>query len=421
MATRKKMVTGLLTQDKLDYGTSAYQHMMGVDEMRRNEDGFITLQFSAQKTDERINELTTDISAIEEKLKKYKAEKNQREKFRKTEEYKESKKKLSKKKQKKKKMSLLEMVFNDADHEKEREEELEENMEEDGGTLVDKKPSHTTKKPSQTTLNTTYGKRFSPVVSMLHDTIMEFDGIAEEIQADLNDYRSSSRTMYRSSQIGNLISAKKSKLDAIKELASVSKVVSDLEYKKEKDKKEESAGNVSKEVSSIGAKFLRGSFDLFDSKSDKKKKDEKKKKNNKVSLFNTGRESSYDDEEEDEDFSIKAATDSKRTAENDQELAVEFSKALERNKDSITFTPAERYVNMEGKYNVIVVADVMDVENTWKFVAVDPKSGKEIPDFKEDYPGLLPRKKKCRMKFDLSRMKCTDLNSSRTYKLIVKE
>ena len=77
MATRKKMVTGLLTQDKLDYGTSAYQRMMGVDEMRRNEDGFITLQFSAQKTDERINELTTDISAIEEKLKKYKAEKNQ--------------------------------------------------------------------------------------------------------------------------------------------------------------------------------------------------------------------------------------------------------------------------------------------------------------------------------------------------------
>ena len=44
MATRKKMVTGLLTQDKLDYGTSAYQRMMGVDEMRRNEDGFLTIQ-----------------------------------------------------------------------------------------------------------------------------------------------------------------------------------------------------------------------------------------------------------------------------------------------------------------------------------------------------------------------------------------
>ena len=414
MATRRKTITGTLNQDKLDYSTSQYNKIIGLDEMEeyRDKDGFIRLQYSAETTDKQIDDLTTNIATIEEKLKAYKKEKAEKEKYRKSDDYKESKKLMSKKKRKKSKSSLLEMVFNNADQEQ---EELEENMEEDGGTLTDKKPR---KKPSSTTLNNTYGKRFSPVVGMLHDTIMEFDDIAAEIEQDLKDYRSSSRTMYRSSQISNLISAKNSKLSAVKELTSVAKTVSDLEYKKEKDKKDSQQGDVSREISTLGAKFLRGSFDIYDNRNKKKGKGKDEKKKMKASIFSPGNM----DDDDDDDSSIKHANRSNiNKEESDHELAVEFTKALERNKDKITFTPAERYVSMEGKYNVVVIADALDLENTWRFAAIDNKSGKEIHGFKDEYPGLLPRKKKCRMKFDLSRMKCTDLNSARTYKLVVKD
>lgn len=50
-------------------------------------------------------------------------------------------------------------------------------------------------------------------------------------------------------------------------------------------------------------------------------------------------------------------------------------------------------------------------------IAID-KKGKEIKDFKKEYPGLMPRIKAMRLKYDLNRMKATDLNSGRSYKII---
>lgn len=405
-----------VNEDKIELAKQEYNKVSGWDDIPRDKDGFIRLQFTAQKNDERLAELTTDISSLEEKLKKYKEEKAKKEKYQETKEYKESKKQVSKKKQKKKKESLLAMVFNNADAVKEEETE---NEEEDGGKVVDKKDKSTKKKPSrsETTLDTTYGKRFSPVVAMLHDTITEFDQIADEIEEDLKNSRNTSRTMYRSSQIGNLISAKNSKLSAVKELASVAKTVSDLEYKKEKDKKDSEGSNASREISALGARYLRGSFDIFDAGKKKKKdkdKDDKKPakgKNSKV----------VEDDDEDDAGSIKSTK--YRPPDGDEntehEMAMEFFKALENNKENINFTPAERYVSMEGKYTIKVAADPLDLDNTWRFVPISNKTGKEIPDFKDKYPGLLPRKRKCRMKFDMNRMKVTDLNTSKTYKLLL--
>ena len=131
----------------------------------------------------------------------------------------------------------------------------------------------------------------------------------------------------------------------------------------------------------------------------------------------SGKKKDYDDD--DDDFgSIKKLKDV--DSADDKELAVAFTKALEKNKDKINFTPAERYVNIDGKYSVVITADPLDVENSAKFIAVD-KKGKEIKDFKKDYPGLLPRMKGTRMKYDLNRMKATDLNSGRSYKLILRD
>lgn len=412
----RKATPKSVNEDKIELAKQEYNKVSGWDDIPRDKDGFIRLQFTAQKNDERLAELTTDISSLEEKLKKYKEEKAKKEKYQETKEYKESKKQVSKKKQKKKKESLLAMVFNNADAVKDEEAE---NEEEDGGKVVDKKAKPAKKKPSRadTTLDTTYGKRFSPVVAMLHDTITEFDQIADEIEEDLKNSRNTSRTMYRSSQIGNLISAKNSKLSAVKELASVAKTVSDLEYKKEKDKKDSEGSNASREISALGARYLRGSFDIFDAGKKKKKdkdKDDKKPGKNKSSNV-------VDDEDEDDAGSIKSSK--YRPPDGDEntehEMAMEFFKALENNKENINFTPAERYVSMEGKYTIKVAADPLDLDNTWRFVPISNKTGKEIPDFKDKYPGLLPRKRKCRMKFDMNRMKVTDLNTSKTYKLLL--
>lgn len=390
-----------MDKDILNLGIEMYENAVGLSDMERDDDGFIILKPTAKRVDERKATLTTDISSLEAKLKKFKEERTRMDKIQKTEEYKESKKKLSKKKAKKQKTSLLEMVFNNADHEN------DEDTDEEDGTYRDKKGAP---KKKETTLDTTYGKRFSPVVSMLHDTIVEFDNIAAEIEEELKNARNMSKSMYRSSQIGNLISAKNSKLSAVKELASVATTVSNLEYKKEKDRQSTEGSDTSKAISNLGAKYLRGGLDIFDDMPSKKKKDKKSsgKKSNKVDID--------DDDDDEEDSSIK-----KQREDDQRVLAGEFAKTLTNHKNDIKLTPHERYIKMEGKYAFMVVADPLDPDNTWKFIAVDPKTGKEIKGFKDDYPGLLPKKKNCRMTFDLAKMKCTDRNSARSYKVIFKD
>lgn len=411
-----------INEELLDLGRAQYRSVVGLDDMPRDKDGFILLKPTAAHVDKKMTSLTADIGSLEEKLRKYRAEKEKTEKYTKTDDYKESKKQMSKKKQKKKRDSLLAMVFNNADNAEEEDEE--EYDEEEGSGYIEKKSKKKgeSSKKNATTLETTYGKRFSPVVAMLHDTIMEFDQIAAEIEEDLKNNKNSSRTMYRSSQIGNMISAKNSKLSAVKELASVAKTLSDLEYKQAKDKKDSEAGDQNKAVASMAAKILRGGLDdLDDSDSGKKGKKGKKDKDGKKKKVNFGATvrglSAKDEDDDDEEYgSIKR---SKSDSDDDQRaLANEFAKTLQNRKGDIKLTAWEKNINMEGKYQVMVIVDPTDLED-YRFIAVD-KNGKEIKGFKDDYPDLLPKKKKCRMRFDLSKNRVSDLNSARTYKLIYK-
>lgn len=395
-----------VNQSRVDAHKSQYLHALGMDELTRNERGFIQLTPTASRVDEQVNSLTTDIQSLEDKLNRYRAEKAKAERYQKTEEYQESKKKEKDKKHKKKKQALLNMVFNNADHqEEEADEEDEENY----------RDSKRKKKEKDTTLDTTYGKRFSPVVSMLHDTIHEFDKIAADIQAELDSPQLRSKSMYRSNQIGNLISAKNSKLSAVKELASVATTISNLEYKKDKDKKAEEGSDTSKAISSLGAKFLRGGFELEDGKGSGK--GGKSGKKNKIK---------WKGKSDDSDDVVTSGTIKKASVssdddhdDNDRELASQLAKALGKHKD-ISFSPAERFMKMDGTYNVVVVADSDNPEKDWKFAATDPKTGKIISDFKDKFPGLLPKKKNARMNFDLNRGKAYDKESCRTYKLMLK-
>lgn len=393
-------------QSVLDLGYERYDQMTGLSDMERDSDGFIILKPTANRVDKRKSDLTTDISNLEAKLKQFKQERNQLSQYQQTDEYKKSKKTMSKKKIKKKKESLLEMVFNNADKAAaEAESEADDDEGEDGISYRDsKKAKAKAKKASKdNTLDTTYGKRFSPMVSMLYDTITEFDKIASDIEDELAQARNSSRSMYRSSQISNLLAAKKSKMDAITKLTDIAKTVSDFEYKKDKDRQANEGSDSSKAISNLAAKYLRGSYDMDDKS--KKAKDKSKKKKSK----------DWDDDDDDVDDSIKKQRESDNRA-----LAEEFAKTLGKHKGDIKLTPHELYAKMEGKYTIQVLVDPFD-ESDWKFVAVSTKTGKIMENFKDDYPGLLPRKRDTKMIFDIAKLKCTDKISARSYKLILKK
>jgi len=396
-----------------DLGRDQYRRAVGYSDMDRDEDGFVLLRPTASRVDERKAELTTSIDDLEAKLKQFRAEKAAVTQYQKTDEYKESKKEGKKKKNKKARESLLNMVFNNADAVAEAEDEEDEE-----GYRDNKKKGGNKRK--DTTLDTTYGKRFSPVVSMLHDTITDFDKIASEIEDELNSSRGQTRNMYRSQQISNLISAKNSKLSAVKELGSIAKTVSDLEYKKDKDKRANEGSDNTKAISNLGAKYLRGVFDIDEDRGESKGKKGKDKKKDKGSsnFKNSARSMGYDDDEDDEDSVRKPSKGDKSKADSDDALARAFAEEIMGRKGEFSFSPHERHLAMEGKFNIAVTCDVTDPENTWSYCAIDPKSGKIIEGFKKEYKDLLPSKKKARMRFDLAKKQCTDLNTSKRYRLL---
>ena len=389
-----------MDRDVLDSGYLEFREASGLQDMRRDKNGFIRLTPTASRVDANAESLTTDISSLEEKLKRYREQKEKVEKLKTTEEYKESKKKDKSKKKKKERNALLEMVFNNAD----RVNSIPDTDEDDEENYSDIKRAQ--KKKVSTTLDTTYGKRFSPIVSMIYDSINEFDKIANDIERELETPQLRGKTMYRSTQIGNMISARNNKFAAVKELASVATTLSNLEYKKEKDKKAEEGSDTSKAISSLGAKFLRGGLDTDEDR--KKKKDKKSSK--KFGRFDS------DEDDDDSDIGSISRSSDQRSDTDDRELAAELAKALGKHKD-ITFTPHERFAALDGTYTIMVVCDPLNPDNTAKFVAVD-KKGKIIPNFKDEYPGLLPKRKLCKFVFDLGRKRVTDKNSGRSYKLM---
>lgn len=413
--------------DILEMGKERYRDASGLNDMERDNDGFIVLKPTASHTDQKKAALTADISSLEAKLQKYKEEKQKVTAYQKTEDYRDSKKTQSKKKMKKKKENLLNMVFNNADHmfdDQTDEDDIDDDDEENEGYKDSRKSKAKARKANMTTLDTTYGKRFAPVVSMLQDTIFEFDKIAADIEADLNSSRNNAKTMYRSSQIGNMISAKNSKLSAVKELGSIAKVISDLEYKKEKDKKDAEGSDSSKAVANMAARILRGGIDDIDTGSGKKGKKGKKDKDGggKKSLTMVrGISRNMLDDDDDDDSPYGKIERQKKSSMSDADqkvLAGEFAKTLMENKDKIKLTPWERNVQLEGTYNVQVLCDPLDPTGDWKFVAVSTKNGKILNG--DEYKEILPKKKKTRMRFDLNKARATDANSNRTYKLMFK-
>lgn len=407
----------------LDMAKSQYKNMVKnkvyVDDQDRDEEGFIILHPTVEHVETQKKSLTTSIDQLESKLNKYMSEKKHYEDIESSDDFKKEAKK-KKKKNKKVKASLLASIFNNADALlAEDDEDLDdEDSEEASGD--DKKESKKKKKSDKPkdTLDSTYGKRFAPIVSYLQDAISEFDELADDIQSELKT-KGTTRGVYRSSQMANLISAKNSKLSAVKELTTVARLVSDLELKKAKEQNDKTE-STEKMVAKFGSRFLSGSFDDLDDYGSKKKKGKEGKKSSKKKKYDFMSMTDEEREEfDDEDYSEKSEKKDKGKIPEQKELAKMFAEKMIGRKNEFSFTPQEKNIRMEGKYEVVVIIeDILNPSKSWKFTAVD-KKGREIEGFRKDYKELLPNKKTARMQFDMSKMKATNKATNLKYRIVV--
>ena len=391
-------------------------------ELDYDKNGFIVLQHISEMPTKTDTDLVTDLSALEKRLDLYR-EKNEAKLEKDTSDHEDSHEdnpfskpaKAGKKSRKK----LLKSIFNNADK-----IEAAENAEKDETETTEVKKD---------TLDTTYGLRYAPMVSMIHGIINEYDQLADDISNDLAN-RPNMKTMYRSSQIANLISVKNSKLSAIKELTSIAKQITDLEYKKDKDSKI-GEQDEDKAILTLTARYLRGSLDNNDelsSGSSSKKSSKKNKKSKKSSSDDSDSIDSSDAFQSSSKKSkeVRGYVSTAKVAKmaedlededdaDDSALANALGKALLKHKDELEFTPYEKHINIEGKYTLAVLADADKPSSNWKFIAID-NNGKEIKGFKDKYGDLVPKKSDCRMSFNVSKMRVVDKNTSITYKLYLK-
>ena len=99
----------------VNLGRTQYLQAIGYYDLEKDDEGFVKLKPTASHVDKKVGTLTTDINALEQQLRKFKAEKAELNAYKKTDEYKASKKSEKKKKNKKAKENILNMVFNNAD------------------------------------------------------------------------------------------------------------------------------------------------------------------------------------------------------------------------------------------------------------------------------------------------------------------
>ncbi|MDE6041010.1 MAG: hypothetical protein K2F99_05480, partial [Muribaculaceae bacterium] len=283
----------------IELGKSQFR---AVTDQERDDEGFVILRPKADRVDQKMAVLTTSIDTLEDKLKELRKTQAQTKAYQDTDEYRAEKKASKKKGKKKARERLINMIFSNADNVKDAEEREASSgsKPEDAKDKDSKGKKKKGPRKEDTTLDTTYGQRFSPIVSMLNDSYEDFGRIAAEIEAELDSPSCRGKTMYRSTQTGNLLSAKNSQLSALKELGSIAKTLSDLEYKRDKEKKAED-GDTTKALSNLAAQYLRTTDDVGGKKSKGKKESRKEKAKGNFSKSAKSMGFTEPDDDDDED------------------------------------------------------------------------------------------------------------------------
>lgn len=400
-----------MDQKVYELGRNQYRAAAGLDDMPRDKDGFIVLKPTASRVDKQVARMTTSIDDLESKLDMLRKKKAAAEKYQKTEEYKESKKEESKKKKKKRRNALMASVFNSAEM-----SEPDPDAEADEANYHDIKGSKKGQKGRpKTTLETQYGKRYAPLVSMLYESIDRFDQIAKDIDEELKSPKGQVRNMYRSTQIGNLLSAEDKKVKLINDITKIADKVTDIEYRERKESKEKDSGDDSKMISHLGARFLKGMLD-DDDDDDRKGKKKKKRSASNFDRSSKKKKDDSDDLDDDDEETVKKKKKSS-DADDDESLSKALADELINRKKDLGFTEYEKNLDLEGKFNVVVAVDPLDLDD-WKFMAVD-KNGKELKgDIKDRARKLLPKRSNTKMRIDINKKKAYDARSGRNYRLV---
>jgi hypothetical protein len=220
-----------------------------------------------------------------------------------------------------------------------------------------------------------FEKKFEEPLALIRENLIDMS----ETLVDINDMvkeTKESRSRSKHIMLKDLISAKVSLFSAratsARSMADIQRTRIDLELKKVKEKGtggDEKTKNIAMMNKFFPQLLASGAFNSKGGKSkDDDDDDNKKDKKKKNKLKNRGEEESFE----------------KRVSK------------LVKNGD-IEMTPHELSIDMEGKYKVAIMKSFKTDE--CQVIAID-NNGKIIRDFKDKYPGLLPKKKDLDLKFD---------------------
>jgi len=120
-------------------------------------------------------------------------------------------------------------------------------------------------------------------------------------------------------------------------------------------------------------------------------------------------------DEDDDDYKDKYKKKKKKIKNKDGEENFEKRVTQLLKDGDIELSPHELAIDMEGKYKVAIMKSFKTGD--WSVIALD-LNDKIIKDFKEKYPGLLPKKKELDLKWDDERDLARDRKTDRVFQVI---
>lgn len=397
MATRgRKPAAPKVTEEELKEANVRPDYLSD----RRSSDGYIRIRVNEngaammrRAADRQIEERQEELERLREQKKKFEKIEEKLGKKSKKDKKKDKKKKKKDKKMMKKVPESSRILFGAIEEYKEKyhkskKDKKKEKEEFEGVTTKVKgakapakpKDEEAEKKKKEEAEKREFEKKFDEPLTLLRQTVVEYDKTLDEVN-NLFGETKNSHARNRNVLLKDLLSSKATllsgRVSAANAMSGIQKVKLeqyDKQRKSEAQKGDERNQNINllarafPQLIAGGSKFnVKSSDDDDDDKKDKKKdkgKDDGKKK--------------------------------KRKSNDYEEQFMSRAKSL-INSGELEFTPHEASIEMEGKYRVAVKKSFKTED--WIFIALD-NNGMEIRDFKEKYPGLLPKKKNHELRFD---------------------
>jgi hypothetical protein len=237
-----------------------------------------------------------------------------------------------------------------------------------------------------------FEKRFEEPLSLIRENIIDMSETLVEIN-DMIKETKESRGRSKHIMLKDLIMAKTSLFSArassASSMSNIQKTRLDIEMKKVK----ESSGGMDERTKNIANmnKFfpqLLASGKLSGSKKDK-------------------------DKDDDRDKSDKKKKKKNRNRDVEEKFETRVTKLI--NSGEMKLTPHEASIDMEGKYKIIVMKSIKTGD--WRFAATD-NNGRILKDFKDKHPGLMPKTKHAKMRFDDEKDIAKDTNTDTIYQVL---